>query len=520
MSTRDESSTKKKLAESETQLPTPRKVASSSATLAIARVASTRAKVKVGTSLRDPIEIDESDGEDDNDVIEIDDDDDNDIVVVGQVTLPRARPRPSPVHSNSIQPSPAPSSSIHEQPQPSPCGSINPSRNGAGYNSGHSITGDRLYTEEHYKTGMVKCHARTYRGSVCTRVALKGPLCLTHHDIAKKNGGELPELYAPDPHYNQQKDPAYIAFMQPMEAAEEKGKGNTKKGADRRRCLCTTDRGTRCAMATYQDFSVCKRHLKFMNVPLSHGDAPSVAETERTSRRDKDSIETDSRSVASKSTGADNSDSPRKDKNYKVGQGKVRCEATSQRGKVCRYNRVADTKFCFLHADSELKQAHVPHSATKSMDSDSEEDDDSTSLASSKSSFLPFKWAGSDDPSQKDNRSSVARAPEDDSDDSSMASGDESDDNDPDRPYTHKEFLEMWHICEAYCGETAEDIENTRLIRGANSKMAPEDSVGQQKAQYGRLLPVAMKVSFIIHPNSWRSFAKVAHSSFSSLFVC
>jgi hypothetical protein len=66
----------------------------------------------------------------------------------------------------------------------------------------------------------------------------------------------------------------------------------------------------------------------------------------------------------------------------------------------------------------------------------------------------------------------------------------------------------MWRTCEAYCGEMTEDIENSRLIRGANSKMAPEDSDGQLKAQYGRLLPFAMKVSYSGDQTMRRSFGK------------
>jgi hypothetical protein len=52
----------------------------------------------------------------------------------------------------------------------------------------------------------------------------------------------------------------------------------------------------------------------------------------------------------------------------------------------------------------------------------------------------------------------------------------------------------MWHECEEYFGEMTDEIESTRRVRGANSKMAPGDTDGQLKAQYGRLLPRAMKV--------------------------
>jgi hypothetical protein len=62
------------------------------------------------------------------------------------------------------------------------------------------------------------------------------------------------------------------------------------------------------------------------------------------------------------------------------------------------------------------------------------------------------------------------------------------------RPYTHREFLKMWKKCEEFVGESTDDIESTRYVRGANKSLSPEDTDGQTKAQYGRLLPRAMKV--------------------------
>eukprot|EP00980_Cylindrotheca_fusiformis_P020452 scaffold7504_cov97-Cylindrotheca_fusiformis.AAC.5 len=61
------------------------------------------------------------------------------------------------------------------------------------------------------------------------------------------------------------------------------------------------------------------------------------------------------------------------------------------------------------------------------------------------------------------------------------------------RPYKFSEFTKMWHECEDFFGEVTDDIESTRRVRGANSRMLPEDTDGQLKAQYGRLLPRAMK---------------------------
>lgn len=62
------------------------------------------------------------------------------------------------------------------------------------------------------------------------------------------------------------------------------------------------------------------------------------------------------------------------------------------------------------------------------------------------------------------------------------------------RTYTHKEFIQMWKNFEEFHAST-DEIESSRMIRGANQSMSAEDTDGQAKAQYGRLLPRAMKVS-------------------------
>jgi hypothetical protein len=363
----------------------------------------------------------------------------------------------------------------------------------------------------------VKCHAKTNRRTGCRRVALTGPLCLTHHDMATKNGGELPEKFAPDPDYNEQEDPAFIAPMEAAPAAEKDEKTN-KKGTDQR-CLSTTNKGRRCTFLAYQDFSFCKRHLTHMNIPHDNDSQVTVTEkspAERKSCPVRDSIETPTRGMASKSPGADNASQrtvtgasePVKDRCYREGQGMILCEATTIRKNPCQYATVGDTPFCYMHEDFDLKRPHVPRSATKRMNAEVKDADES--LGSSSSSLGEGEErAASDDPSIEDNRSVAKSSAPKDSDNSSMeGSENESDGTDPNIPYTHTEFLEMWRNCEEFCGEMTEDIENTRLIRGANNKMAPEDSDGQLKAQYGRLLPTAMRVSYSAYQNMRRSFGK------------
>jgi hypothetical protein len=60
-------------------------------------------------------------------------------------------------------------------------------------------------------------------------------------------------------------------------------------------------------------------------------------------------------------------------------------------------------------------------------------------------------------------------------------------------PYSHSDFLAMWRRAESIIGDDTDEIENSKMVRAANFKMNPKDTDGQLKAQYGRLLPNAMK---------------------------
>lgn len=58
--------------------------------------------------------------------------------------------------------------------------------------------------------------------------------------------------------------------------------------------------------------------------------------------------------------------------------------------------------------------------------------------------------------------------------------------------YSHKEFFKIWKDWETK-NETMDEVEDSRLIKRANNTMSPTDTDGQVKAQYGRVLPHAMK---------------------------
>jgi hypothetical protein len=59
--------------------------------------------------------------------------------------------------------------------------------------------------------------------------------------------------------------------------------------------------------------------------------------------------------------------------------------------------------------------------------------------------------------------------------------------------YTHDEFMNLWKRAEDLIGQDTKQIENSTRVRAANAKMDPKDTSSQSKAQYGRLLPNAMR---------------------------
>jgi hypothetical protein len=61
----------------------------------------------------------------------------------------------------------------------------------------------------------------------------------------------------------------------------------------------------------------------------------------------------------------------------------------------------------------------------------------------------------------------------------------------PNERFSLEDFKHLWRLAELRLGETTEDIENGRRIRAANASMVSEDTTGQRKAQYGRILPDA-----------------------------
>ncbi|KAG7357069.1 histone methylation protein [Nitzschia inconspicua] len=63
----------------------------------------------------------------------------------------------------------------------------------------------------------------------------------------------------------------------------------------------------------------------------------------------------------------------------------------------------------------------------------------------------------------------------------------------PNGMYTHSDFVHLWRQAENFIGQTTDEIEDSKRVRAANGRMQKSDTGGQLKAQYGRLLPSAMK---------------------------
>jgi hypothetical protein len=144
-------------------------------------------------------------------------------------------------------------------------------------------------------------------------------------------------------------------------------------------------------------------------------------------------------------------------------KGQKRCGAVTHRGYTCIYVTVDGTPYCYRHESLNENPSTSPASDKAGL-----KDDD-----------LDKTFMGKDD------------------DDSSLDSCDgegESNAAIVQRPFSYREFLKMWRECEEFCGEETDEIESTRRVRGANHRMSPDDTDGQAKAQYGRLLPRAMKV--------------------------
>jgi len=79
--------------------------------------------------------------------------------------------------------------------------------------------------------------------------------------------------------------------------------------------------------------------------------------------------------------------------------------------------------------------------------------------------------------------------------------------------YSIEEFKEMWESVEVDIGLTTEDIEEGRLVRGANSKILKRDGTNQLKAQYGRILPNATNLLFekIFNLQREETFVDIGH---------
>jgi hypothetical protein len=225
----------------------------------------------------------------------------------------------------------------------------------------------------------------------------------------------------------------------------------------RKKCSALTLKGKPCSFNAAKDSLFCLRHE-------SHG----LSTKKGSPRNGRAGIE-------------------QNDKLFTGKKRQFRCTALSGTGQLCPYQSASKTTYCFWH--TELNQASLQDSSpSKSSGSDSEK-------ASAEASL------NENTDSDRDSDSELSYKEEE-----GTVAG----------PYKFKEFVKMWHGCEEYFGEMTDEIESTRRVRGANSRMSPEDTDGQLKAQYGRLLPRAMKVRLKIlsYAHYIPSFWRVCSSDF------
>jgi hypothetical protein len=162
---------------------------------------------------------------------------------------------------------------------------------------------------------------------------------------------------------------------------------------------------------------------------------------------------------------------------------KKRCESQCTRGSV----------FCAVHDSEGISSASGEAGETI-------ENDSTASPDTSKKPVEPLvvsKYPSLNDTLQPTSNDKSSDSSDDHSSDDENDTSEDDDSNPQGQPssrtYTHSEFLSMWHRCEELFGEGTDEIESTRRVRAANQKMNPDDTDGQLKAQYGRLLPLGMK---------------------------
>jgi hypothetical protein len=295
--------------------------------------------------------------------------------------------------------------------------------------------------------GEQQCNAITLRGNQCPLQTMPNSFsCRRHYITPPKQRLKPGEKLRKPP---AKTDPNERTFF-------HNGEGTMRCSA------MTAKLGLPCAYCTNNGASFCTLHSKFREENGEAGDSS-----------DDDDLDFGASTRADRSSPAvstEKDDSPGKesvasatsrDAPYRRKKGQERCLAATGQ-KQCMHASVNSTIYCYEHAN--FASADLPVALRAS----SPEEVAESSKASSDS-----EESSSESDSSEDDGDSVPRT------------------------YKYKEFLKMWRECEEYCGELTDDIESTRRVRGANSNMSPEDTDGQLKAQYGRLLPRAMTVGSV-----------------------
>lgn len=293
-----------------------------------------------------------------------------------------------------------------------------------------------------------QCYALTKHGALC-RTETKANSIYCHWHRKDRLFGSLLEP-----------DGGEIAFGDERKSVS----GSPQLSLTVVKCAALTSRNTPCKYDAINSTPYCRIHNRFSEKNDSEVETSDSEEyiPGRFASNEFDFDSSISGNVFGHEIETQKPKKTEKDTVYRARKGQERCIAINSTEKQCSYQAVNRTVYCHSHGKNHLNELSPE----------------------SKSSLCQLQRSSASG-NDMDNDSSISDSGESDADD----------DNEP-RPYKHKEFLRMWRECEEYCGVKTDEIENTRRVRGANQSMSPDDTDGQLKAQYGRLLPRAMKVRY------------------------
>ena len=325
------------------------------------------------------------------------------------------------------------------------------------------------------------CYAITLNGTRCSLFPIAGQDYCDIHSRTKPIHGTL----VGEGHNGTRRDAYFVAEP-----------GTTQ-------CRGISARGQRCKFVSVAKWDLCCRHLLHppsMFVPFAPGEiveqpGESSAEAVKQGKprvtseaeRTRGSLSEDESIIDSEDDDGDN-----------ISSGSDALDSDSE------YDDISDDDEGLDSSDSEDSawEGNKTRGRSKGKESEAKDPDNICQYISPKGDRCPYKIINTNSVccrghtylEEEVKAKLAAKTDDNSSEDSSGDSSSEGSDNGEPRCYTYKEFIKMWEQVEGFTGQDTDDVETMKLVRGANQCMDPEDTVGQAKAQYGRLLPRAMKV--------------------------